>query len=232
LLLHSPLDQGNANVFQSYPGDPDGNTTERLAHVLFSELIVKADVAIDLHTPTTGGEYLPFAFVPPASYGESATLARSMAQAFGVRAILGFEGSRYTSNQTPHVAAAARGVAAFGIELGAGGRVNPAQVAAGSAGVRNVLKHLEMLPGEARVNDIPAELRQLVPVRADRAGLLEVSHDVGGLIEQGETLATITDICGTGHSVLAAPVSGIVMRKATFPVVCTGEQVVQIGVVD
>src|SRR5690606_28102206 len=53
----SPLDGGNlARVF---PGDPDGSPTQVLAHHLYREVLVHADLLIDLHT--SGQAYdMPF----------------------------------------------------------------------------------------------------------------------------------------------------------------------------
>jgi predicted deacylase len=230
LLIRSPLDQGNTNVFQSYPGKADGTATDRIAHFLFQTLMSQADVVIDLHTPTTGGRYLPFAFVPPASHGAPAERARTLVAAFGVRAVLGAEGSNYTSSTTPHVAAARLGIAGFGVEMGEGGRVEPDLVKAGAAGVRRVLAALGMIEGARDPQPAAIEVARLVPIRASRAGSLRGLVDLGAMVGAGDPVAEISDLRGEVVERIASPVSGLALRRGTFPIVCTGDQVLQIAV--
>lgn len=69
LYLKSPTDQSPIDMYVSYPGDANGNSTQLMTHILYSELVSKADFVIDLHTPTVGGRYVPFAFLPPPDAG-------------------------------------------------------------------------------------------------------------------------------------------------------------------
>ena len=78
---------------------------------------------IDIHTPTTGGRYAPFAFLPPPDAGAPAEAAEAMAKAFGADYILSTTEGLYVSEQSPHVVMARRGATAMGVELGEGGRL-------------------------------------------------------------------------------------------------------------
>jgi predicted deacylase len=44
----SPIDRGN--LARAFPGDPAGTPTERLAHLLETEVLVQADLVLDLHS--------------------------------------------------------------------------------------------------------------------------------------------------------------------------------------
>jgi predicted deacylase len=79
--LKSPLDQSPNDPWISFPGDANGNMAAQLAHVLFDRLMRHADYFIDIHTPTTGGRYAPFAFLPPPGVGAAAVAAEEMAKA-------------------------------------------------------------------------------------------------------------------------------------------------------
>jgi predicted deacylase len=233
LLIRSPLDQGNTNVFQSYPGKPDGTATDRVAHFLFQTLMAQADVVIDLHTPTTGGRYLPFAFIPPSSLGVPSERARALVTAFGVRAVLGADGSTYTSGTTPHVAAARLGIAGFGVEMGEGGRVESDVVDAGTAGVRRVLAALGMIdsdPARHAPQPPPMDVGRLVPIRASRAGSLRPLVELGAMVAVDDVVAEIADLRGKVVERIVSPATGLAIRKATFPIVCTGDQVLQVAV--
>ena len=70
LYLKSPLDQMPIDPWTSFPGHTEGNITERLAATLFS-LITTCDYAIDVHTPTRGGRYVPITILPHPALGAS-----------------------------------------------------------------------------------------------------------------------------------------------------------------
>ena len=70
-----PADGKNLN--RSFPGDPDGSYTDRLAHDIFTQLIEPADALIDLH----GGDLVE-ALEPFTLYSSEA--ARGLALAFNL----------------------------------------------------------------------------------------------------------------------------------------------------
>jgi predicted deacylase len=61
-LLKSPLDQSPADPWVCFPGDPEGNMASLIAHRIHTELMRKADIMVDIHTPTTGGATLLLLF--------------------------------------------------------------------------------------------------------------------------------------------------------------------------
>lgn len=229
-LIKSPLDQSPADLWIAFPGNPEGNTTEMMAHVLHREVLAQADYVIDIHTPTTGGRYLPFAFLPPANLGAVTERAEELARAFSPRIILKTTRGIYVQDGTPHVEAAKRGVVGFGVELGEGGRVEQELVAAGVEGLFNVLKQAGLLEGPPKPVPSPVVLQTMVPVRAHRGGLLQASVTLGDRVEEGQVIATITNPLGAVSEEIRAPCSGLLVRATTFPTVMTGERVAQIGV--
>src|ERR1700704_6556916 len=62
-FLKSPLDQAPADAWTCFPGAKDGNLAQQLAYLLFG-LIRDCNYAIDVHTPTRGGRYVPIAILP------------------------------------------------------------------------------------------------------------------------------------------------------------------------
>lgn len=229
-LLKSPLDQAPADLWASFPGDPEGNSTQVMAHVLHRDVFTKADYLIDIHTPTTGGRYMPIAFLPPPRSGEASERAEAMARAFGTQVILKTDGGMYVHEATPHVVAAGRGAVGFGVELGEGGRVEWQFVEQGVRGLFNLLRLLGMLEGEPEINPDPIVLKTMIPVRARRGGLLRCDVPLGARVEQGEEIGTITSVRGEMVQEVRAPIAGVLVRTTTFPTVMTGERVAQIGI--
>ena len=228
--LKSPLDQSPNDPWISFPGDADGNMAARLAHALFHRLMRHADYLIDIHTPTTGGRYAPFAFLPPPDAGAAAVAAEEMAKAFGVDYILSTEQGLYVSEQSPHVVLARRGRIAMGIELGEGGRLEADITARGVLGLTNVFRRIGMLPGAVEAIGRQMVIRSMTVVRARRAGLVHLKVALNDSVAAGEVLATITSIFGEPVEEIRAPIAGPIVRIATFPIVNAGERIIQIGV--
>ena len=229
-FLKSPLDQSPADPWVSFPGDADGNIAAQIAHTLFDRLMRHARYLIDIHTPTTGGRYAPFAFLPPPDIGAAAEAAEAMAKIFGADFILSTREGLYVSEQSPHVVLARRGATAIGIELGEGGRLERAVSEQGLKGLRNVLRSVGMLPGAIESLGDGRVIRAMHVVRARRGGLVERRVELKDEVREGDILATITNIFGEQTEVIRAPISGPIVRIATFPIVSAGERVIQIGV--
>jgi predicted deacylase len=61
-IYNSPVDGKNLN--RMYPGDPDGSVSQRIAHLVTSEVIDKADYLIDLHAGDGNEALRPFVYMP------------------------------------------------------------------------------------------------------------------------------------------------------------------------
>jgi predicted deacylase len=140
----SPLDQGNLN--RIFPGTPLGGPTEQIAHYIATVLMPMADCFVDLHSGGASLDYVPF--VATTLIGEADHDRRAMA---ALKAFGGPYGHLWSPSE--------RGVAesavprpdciTLGGEFGGGGVVDPAHVAYVERGVRNVMAHLGVLPGES-----------------------------------------------------------------------------------
>lgn len=229
LLSKSPMDQFPGDPWMCFPGDPAGNSAQVMAHRLF-DLIKLADAVIDIHTPTTGGRYVPFIFLPPPTtdvWKETLAMARAFAPDF----ILEAEEGVYVLEGTLHVTAARHGIPAFGLELGEGGRVELDAITRGTEGVLNVLRHLGVIDGSPVASRPSRMIKSMTALRAARGGMLHVSAKLGSELVRGQEIAQITDRFGDVVETIVAVHDGPFMRITTFPTVTEGERVAQIGVV-
>ena len=229
-MLKSPMDQSPHDPWASFPGDADGNTAALIAHTLFDRLMRHADYMIDVHTPTTGGRYAPFAFLPPTRCGDVVDRAEELARAFGADFILANDKGMYVGDKNPHTILAERGVPAFGVEIGEGGRIDDEDVERGLRGLTNVLRHLSMLPGDAEEFGDRLVIRTMTVIRARRAGIAHLKVGLRDEVTEGQVVATITDPFGEQNEEIRAPHAGPVVRIATFPTITSGERVAQLGV--
>lgn len=229
LITKSPMDQMPGDPWMVFPGKADGNTFQRMAAQLFG-VMSSCDAVIDIHTPTTGGRYLPFIFPPPRSAGAAAAeKARAMALAWGPHFILDTEVGVYVMPTSPNAVLAAHGVPAFGFETGEGGKLEEDLADDVVRGVLNVLRHLEMQPGELEGGREPVMVKAFTEVRCSRGGFLHPTLELGADVRKGDVMATVTDRYGRTVEEVPAPHDGPLLRSTTFATVASGERIGQLG---
>ena len=229
-MLRSPMDQNPADPWASFPGDANGNLAALIAHALFEQLMRHAHFMIDIHTPTTGGRYAPFAFLPSTRCGAVVAQAEKLARAFGADYILANDKGMYVGDKNPHTVLAERGITAIGVEIGEGGRLEAADVEIGVRGLLNALKHMAMLAGSPQSFGRQVVIRTMEVTRATRGGLLHLHVKLNDDIEQGQHVATVINPFGDVVEEIHAQRSGPLVRIATHPIVSSGERVIQVGV--
>jgi predicted deacylase len=230
LLGRSPMDQFATDPFMHFPGDLTGNYGQVVAGHLY-ELMKTANAVLDLHTPTTGGRYVPFIFLPPPTvpadaYQRSIELAKAVSPDF----ILKTDSGVYVGDGTAHVACARAGIPGFGFEVGEGGHLQLDGVRRGAAGLQNALRHLGILEGDPEVLGPCRIISSMTPVRAVRGGIWELEAALGVDVEEGERMGTVRNLWGDVVQEVRAPISGPFMRSTTFGSVASGERLVQVGV--
>lgn len=227
IYVKSPLDQTPIDPWTSFPGDAAGNLTERLSHLLFS-LIRQCDAAIDIHTPTRGGRYVPITILPHPSL-PAFSRADALGRAFGSGYIMATDQGMYVRDGILCVEATRAGVPCFTFEVGEGGRVEEEATATGVRSVLNAMRHLGML--ETRLEPPPRTIRMraFLGLRASRGGLLTTDVELGAHVRPGTTLARIHNVYGDLLETITAPCGGVFVRSTTFAAVAAGERAATLG---
>jgi predicted deacylase len=170
-----------------WPGKVDGKVSERIAHTIFSEAIGAADAVIDLHTGATN-------MAVHVVYGENHVPSRELAQVFGAEILLEerrddkWERARFNGKLRSVVNA--RGIPAITPELGQGGSFQESAIKAGERGLINVLRHLDMVPGEPvrpqrRITLSGSHLDSLV---SSEAGMFVAEAKPGAIVDPGDRI--------------------------------------------
>jgi len=227
-FMKSPLDQAPIDAWSCFPGNPTGNLAETLAATLFG-LIRQCSCAIDMHTPTRGGRYVPIAILPPTVLGEAAEAAAWLADQFAPGYVMKTNSGMYVSNGILCVEASKSGVPSFTFEIGEGGQLEQEMIDRGAQCVRNVLVGLGMIRGQRRVPATNYVMREFLGIRARRAGLLYTVATLGSPVKKGDLLARVVDIFGDTVETVVAPEAGVFVRATTLSTVSTGERVVTLG---
>jgi predicted deacylase len=227
----SPIDGLNLN--RVAPGRPDGTITELIAHTLFSEILSLATHHIDCHGGDLTEVLWPYAAYRMTGKPEQDATGEAMARCYSPRIVALFrESSPLVPTGTVTSEAAKRGIASILGECGSAGGLDPADVRTHLHGITNVMRFLQMLPGEPVV---PAN--QLVGVsqfvvQARRGGLLRLAVGIGETLREGQVLGEIWDAFGDVVETLRAPARGVVRIIWTHKAVNSGDAVLKCWVTE
>lgn len=220
----SPLDLQDLN--RSFPGNPNGLPSQRIAHLILSTMVEHADYVVDLH-----GGGLDKLILPYASYyelAEAGRVAKELAEATGVDMLLGTPGD-VIAGGTLAGALVKQGVPAITLESGAEGRLRDEYVDVHYAALTNVLRHLQMIPGS------PAPPKRLIRaingqnLFIDRGGLIRYSVRPKDVVTMGDVIGEIFNLSGSLVETLRAPHDGVISLIKTSPAVSGGDRVATIA---
>ena len=228
-IYFNPADGMNLN--RAYPGDPGGSESQRIAYAITTEVIEKADYLIDLHAGDGNEDLRPFTYMPAIGDEELDRRSRGLAVAFGLDHIVidrarlpDPEDSRFTDHT-----ALVRGVPAVTTETGALGSTSEHWVRMAEEGVLNVLRHLDMLPGDAVMRDDIVWLEGYEVVTSPARGLFRAEVKGGYAVAQNGRLGTLVNEFGKELAVVRAPFAGVVNYVVATPPVKKGEPIAMIS---
>ena len=210
-----PADGKNLN--RSFPGSFDGTYTDVLARSIYDDLIAPADVLLDLH----GGDQVeglePFAMYEPSPVEGQ---AHGIAAAFNLPYVIREEKRADGLGGLTAGAAAEAGIPGVIAEAGGRGLLEENAVQLLVTGVRNVLRHLEMLPGEA--DPPPASQRRVgsfIWLRTTYEGWWDAAGGSGDEVAEGDLLGRVRTLWGDVLEEIAAPRDGVILFITTSPAV-------------
>jgi predicted deacylase len=222
----SPLDGVNMN--RAFPGNPRGTISYRIANFVKKFVFPRAGVVIDLHS---GGNEASFpicsSFHPIPDPVQRAEIAR-VARLFDTPFIMIYSSQMASGLLTDE--AEAEGKITIGGEFGFAEAVNRQGVKHAYEGIKNVLRHYGMLPGDIVKIDpsrptaprfMSAEnLSDYIPCPQD--GIWEPLVDVGADVADGELLGRLHDFSNHADEALEirAHRSGI-LSTMHFAAICT-----------
>jgi uncharacterized protein len=220
-----PVDGKNLN--RSFPGSFDGGYTEALARSIFDELIAPADVLVDLH----GGDMVealePFTIYEASPVDEQAD---EIAVAFGLPYVVREERHEGGLGGMTSSAAAEAGIPAIIAEAGGRGQLEESAVQLLVDGVGNVLRRLEMLPGEPLPPRRPMRrVGSFVWLRCQDAGWWDAAVAAGDAVGEGALLGRVRNLWGDVIEQIYAPQDGVILFVTTSPAVAADGLLLGLG---
>ncbi|MBX0322065.1 succinylglutamate desuccinylase/aspartoacylase family protein [Halomicroarcula sp. F13] len=203
---------------RAFPGRPRSNTAERMADRIYDTFVSQCDLLLDFHTSTRNRTTMYHARAD-TSNPEVDRLAR----AFGANVVIAGPGETGSLRRT----ATDDGIPAVTVEMGKAHRFQPTLIHRALDGVASVLAEFGVDP-EATVSwpgwyrAVPADQGDKTWLRADTGGLVEMRWGPYPLVQEGETICTISDHFKHEERVVTAPFTGILVGVLENPVAQPG----------
>nr|WP_085880402.1 succinylglutamate desuccinylase/aspartoacylase family protein [Roseisalinus antarcticus] len=203
---------------RAFPGNAGGSLASRLAHLFLTEIVLRCDLGIDLHSAAVHRTNLPQIRITPGD-----PVLQELGRAFGAPVIL----TSPVRAGSLRAEAKERGVEMLLFEAGEGLRFDEIAVRTGVAGILRVLRHRRMLPakGISQPKSLPVVASDTSWLRAPRGGLLRTFRGDGEAVEKGAVMAAVSDPFGETDTEVTAPFSGLIIGRAVLPVVNEGDAI-------
>ncbi|HCH3859195.1 TPA: succinylglutamate desuccinylase/aspartoacylase family protein [Vibrio parahaemolyticus] len=213
-------DASPANLNRFFPGDANGNEANRYLFALWNNLLKpNAELAIDLHTQTSGAAYPLYVF---ADFRIEQSL--EMARSINPDAILNDPGDAGVLETVWNNS----GIPSITIEVGMGRYTEQALIDRTVAGIFNVLKRHEVISGEASPVIPCLEGNEIISIRAELGGFVLPQVKMMDTVEQGQLLAIQYDSFGDEIQRYMAPTSGTVLSHNIESIRAPGSLVVRL----
>ncbi len=221
-MSHSRYLPDRRDLNRCFPGGTKGALASRLANLFMNEIVRKSDVGIDLHSAAIHRANLPQIRVTP-----SKPETMDLAKCFGAPIIVTSkvrEGSLRHSAQKEEV-----DILLY--EAGEGLRFDEFAVRAGVSGILRVMHRLEMITSRGvpalKTHSILAKTSSWL--RAPEGGLLRTYRTIGEEVSVGDVVGVVADPFGQVETEVVATEAGLIIGRATLPVVNEGDAVFHIA---
>lgn len=214
-------DSSSANLNRVFPGNPNGDDANRYAHSLWQNLLKpNADLAIDLHSQTSGSSYPLYVF---ADYRLDDAIR--MARLVNPDVILNDPGDPGILETVYNRA----GIASITIEVGIGRYSDLSMVERASNGILNILKSYQIIDGSVDELDAPCiEGNEIISVRAEQGGFVICHVALLDTVVEGQKLATQYNSFGDKIASYPSPSEGTVISHNVESVRAPGSLVVRL----
>jgi predicted deacylase len=218
----NPIDNNKLN--RTFPGNPSGSSSERLAALVYDRGVERADIGLDLHQGSTS-RMIDEVRVRCGRGHRLHDECLELARAFGTEYVLDKKGP---SGQLAR-AAPDDGVPLVDPELGGAVGWDSSSIEKGVRGVMNVLAHYGFIDGDPSLPEEQFRASDFEVIHSDRGGLVDLETGLYERVENGDVLFGVTDIFGETKTKAKSPADGVVWRRRRLPMVATGEYVMSVA---
>ena len=228
-IYYSPADGKNLN--RMFPGDPDGSISQRIAHILTTEVIDQANYLVDLHGGDGNEALRPYVYMPVTGNAVFDSKIEGLAVAFGLDHIVMDTGPQHASGLSLFTdqTALERGIPAITTETGKSGSNATYWVGLAERGIWNVLRHLDMIAEDEVINTGITWLSDYKVIKSPRSGIFRAVTKDGYYVAEDAVLGVLVDFFGNELLTIRTPFAGVVNYVISTPPVNEGEPVAMIS---
>ena len=194
----TPEQHGKTDLHEVFPGNPDGNLTQRMASVITANLLDHIDALVDIHCGGLGGRLQSRADLDASARSDVYEASLKLCRAFNTRFVhannLAGTAARYCNGKGIPTANPEIG----GVYLGPGAEA--AYVAETVAGLRSIMASLDMITAnpQAAKKQLLFGVKSRFEVNPSVGGFLQSNFstppDLGLRIEKGTKLGEVIDL--------------------------------------
>ncbi|MGR5155305.1 succinylglutamate desuccinylase/aspartoacylase family protein [Vibrio owensii] len=213
-------DASPSNLNRFFPGDANGNEANRFLFALWNNLLKpNAELAIDLHTQTTGAAYPLYVF---ADFRIEQSL--EMARLINPDAILNDPGDAGVLETVWNNS----GIPSITIEVGMGRYTEQELIDRTVTGIFNILARHDVVTGEVAEIEPCLEGKDIISIRAELGGFVLPQVKMMDKVEQGQLVAIQYDSFGDEIQRYTAPTEGTVLSHNIESIRAPGSLVVRL----
>ncbi|KXF82591.1 succinylglutamate desuccinylase/aspartoacylase family protein [Enterovibrio coralii] len=202
-FFSSDPDVSDGNLNRFFPGNAHGNEPQRYLYTIWHNLLKpNAELAIDLHTQTSGTVYPLYVF---ADFRLEDAL--NMARLMNPDAILNDPGEAGVLETVWNE----NGIPSITVEIGMGRYTDMAMVQRTLEGATNILMHYGNLSGSVDALTPAIESARVTSLRAEQGGFILPEVSLMQSVKKGQILARQYDSFGEEEHQYLAPEDGIVL---------------------
>lgn len=221
-LTHHPATlPGGQSLSDCFPGDDMGSYGERIAYLITHEIFKKADYCIELQTGDLNHNILPQVYCNFDNHK-----AKELAKVFQSPVVtnVSLEGN-HLRNTTEELQ-----VPLLVYQAGEAMRFDENVISLGVAGIKNVMRSIDMLYKEPHKEVKPIFSRDEDWIISHKAGILHSNVSLGQTIEKGEVLGVISDPFGADIiEPIKSKQKGIIVGVNTSPLIHEGQSIFKIA---
>lgn len=205
-----------------FPGSPNGSLAGQLAHVFTTEIMMRSDFGIDIHSAA-----LHRVNLPQIRFNSDNPETRDLAMIFGAPLVMEAplrEGSLRMSARNI-------GKDVLLYEAGQALRFDEYSIRIGLKGILNILKHKGMIGGKTVVplKQSPVLVKESRWVRSPIGGVFRAVRDNGDHVIKGDTLGYVSDPFGDADQAVLSLDDGIIIGRTNLPFTNPGDALFHIA---
>lgn len=202
------MPEDNKNLNRVFPGTLKGTPADCVAHFFEHSLFSQIDFYIDLHCGEIFENLTPYVYYVGKAKDDVCQAARAAALCVDVPYMV-----KSTASTGAYNYAGILGIPSILLERGCAGRLTRPEVDADKKDVLNILKHLNLLPGQPDHKQPPTDLTDLIYLMPKHNGLWYPEATVGAPIKKGQCLGVVKDYFGSILDTYHAEYDGVLLYQ-------------------